>query len=424
MENSKKTLNLVYDNWNEETNLPIGNGSWDAANLIRHFLDDSLKYNKFELKNCKLKDVYENKNEKYYYFFTHGRDELSQILKLKLNGDTKLPFDIDILNCLKECPNFYFVYITEHEPDSETGFRMLREFIFYNKLNENQFYVINNNAKLDEYKIKYKSEINVHSLQFISHSSTKVLDYVGGCNFISKKTGKFAMLFNKSPRTQRASLLCLLMKNGLLNQMNWSFVPTYNVKIDKSYFKDLLNDDDINNIEFEIEKFSKLDIKVSDFEEEKNWFKKHEQPNMIGLPRIMTIPEYPKNYENSYINIVTESMYSKKYNVIHISEKSFRPFYYYQIPLILSSEGHIKKMRERYGLDFFDDIIDHSYDSIKNDRDRIFAFVKEIERVFENKNEIIEFYKNNQERFEDNKRKVIKNLDLVNDDYEYFKSLI
>jgi hypothetical protein len=81
-------------------------------------------------------------------------------------------------------------------------------------------------------------------------------------------------------------------------------------------------------------------------------------------------------------------------------------------------------MKERYGLDFFDDIIDHSYDDIKNDRDRIFAFVKEIERVFQNKPQIIEFYKNNQERFEDNKRKIIKNLDLVNEDYEFFKNLI
>ena len=245
MENNSKILNLVYDKWDDETKLPIPNGSWDASNLIKHFIDDSFKNKKFEFKKCRLKDVYDNKDEKYYYFFTHGRDELSQILSKKIKRETKLPFDTDILDCLRKCSNFYFVYITEHEPDDENGFRMLREFIFYHKLNENQFYVINNNAKLDEYKIKYKSNINVHSLQFIPHSSTKVLDYVGGCEFVPKKTGKFAMLFNKSPRTQRASLLCLLMKNGLLNQMNWSFVPTYDVKIDKWYFKDLLNDDDI-----------------------------------------------------------------------------------------------------------------------------------------------------------------------------------
>ena len=41
MENNTKTLNLVYDKWDDDTNRPIGNGSWDASNLIHHFLDDS-----------------------------------------------------------------------------------------------------------------------------------------------------------------------------------------------------------------------------------------------------------------------------------------------------------------------------------------------------------------------------------------------
>ena len=42
----------------------------------------------------------------------------------------------------------------------------------------------------------------------------------------------------------------------------------------------------------------------------------------------------------------------------------------------------------------------------------------------QNKDQIIEFYVNNKERFEDNKRKIVKILDLVNDDYEFFKNLI
>lgn len=424
MENKNNTLNLVYNRWDINKKKPLPNGTWDASNLIKHFIDDSFKYNKFELKNCNLQDVYDNKNQKYYYFYTHGHDELSQILSKKLDEDTKLPFDVELLICLRECSNFYFVYITEHEPDNENGFRMLQEFIIYNKLNENQFYIINNNAKLDEYKIKYNSKINIHSLQFIPHSSTKVLDFVGGCKFVPEKDGKFAMTFNKSPRNHRASLICLLLKNNLLNEINWSFVPTYDVKIDRSYFKDLLTENDIDDIQSEIINFSNFEIKVSDYETEKNWFSKYQEPNMDGLPKIMTIPEYPKNYENSYINIITESKFLKKFNVIHISEKSFRPFYYYQIPLIMATEGHVKKMKERYDFDFFDDIINHSYDNIKNDRDRLYEIVKEIKRIFTNKNKIIEFYKNNQQRFEDNKQKVIKNLDLVNDDYEFFKNLI
>ena len=51
MGNNTKTLNLVYDKWDDDTKKPIPNGSWDASNLIHHFIKDTFVYNKFELKN-------------------------------------------------------------------------------------------------------------------------------------------------------------------------------------------------------------------------------------------------------------------------------------------------------------------------------------------------------------------------------------
>ena len=47
MENNTKKLNLVYDKWDDNTKKPMPNGSWDASNLISHFINDSFKYNKF-----------------------------------------------------------------------------------------------------------------------------------------------------------------------------------------------------------------------------------------------------------------------------------------------------------------------------------------------------------------------------------------
>jgi hypothetical protein len=110
-------------------------------------------------------------------------------------------------------------------------------------------------------------------------------------------------------------------------------------------------------------------------------------------------------------------------NVIHITEKSIRPFYFYQIPLIVATTNHVQTLRERFNLDMFDDIIDHSYDSEQDDKKRIFILAKEIKRINENKESIIEFYQNNQERFEENKRKILQIL-ADRKDYFYFKSLI
>ena len=81
-------------------------------------------------------------------------------------------------------------------------------------------------------------------------------------------------------------------------------------------------------------------------------------------------------------------------------------------------------VKERYKLDFFDDIIDHSYDNEPNQRKRLDMFVNEIKRLNDNKESIITFYKNNKTRFENNKQKILNLLNVVNDDYLFFEKLI
>jgi hypothetical protein len=92
-----------------------------------------------------------------------------------------------------------------------------------------------------------------------------------------------------------------------------------------------------------------------------------------------------------------------------------------QFPLILASPNHITEIKRHYDFDWFDDIIDHSYDNIENDRDRIFAFVNEIKRINDNKEVFAQFYKNNRDRF-------IKNHEIAKNykntyDYNFFKGL-
>ena len=81
-------------------------------------------------------------------------------------------------------------------------------------------------------------------------------------------------------------------------------------------------------------------------------------------------------------------------------------------------------MKEKFGLDFYDDIINHSYDSHPNQRIRLEMFYNEIKRLSNMKTELIDFYKNNYERFEANKQKVMKILEIVDKDYYYFENLI
>ena len=86
----------------------------------------------------------------------------------------------------------------------------------------------------------------------------------------------------------------------------------------------------------------------------------------IVPPRLIVGSLQGNNYVTSLnnfrgdVNIVTESCYLE--DEIHITEKSMKPFYFYQFPLFLASYGHVKHLKERFGFDVFDDILNHSYD--------------------------------------------------------------
>jgi hypothetical protein len=430
-----KVFNIVYDKWDEEKGIPHPNLKLsfprlhmiDPDGLISHYQDDTSFTDKFKKKKCSFDEVIQNTNQKYYYIINHsGINAHEMFIDESDMRDLKIidPLDVQIKYFLNNYDNFYVMFLTEHEPDNEKSFRLINDYVIHNGINTKKIYIVNNNSKLNEYKLKYNSDINTYKLNFIPHSSTKVLVKVGGCEFIENKKGKFFMCFNKSPKVHRYSLLCLLKKQGLLEDVNWSLVPGWDCSPIDSYYDKLFNREEKKYYKDEIEYFYNVKIKRSEYEESKGWFNQFEEINTKGFPLWLHNPELMENYESSYVNIITESMFLDEDNNTHISEKSFKPLFYYQFPLILSSCGHIKKMKELYEFDFFDDIINHSYDIEPNQMRRLEMFVNEIKRLNNMKEEIINFYKNNKNRFEENKNKVINVLKVVDDDYKFFENLI
>ena len=427
-----KIFNLVYDVWDNDN--PIANLKikypWmqlsDPDNLILHYMDDTSYVDKFSKKKCKIEEIF-NSEENYYYIVDYGGNQLIELFVDERDGNNVViydPFDEGIKELFRTQKNLFLMFLTEHEPDCELSFKHLHNYLVENNIPREKVYVVNNNAKLNDYKVNFNSEINIHSLQFIPHSSTKVLVRMGGNEFIGDKKGKFFMCFNKSPKIHRYTLLCYLKRNNLLDDINWSLVPSWNSQPKGDFYKKIFNDDEIKEFSKEIEYFYNIDIKRSDYEIDKGWFNPYQDINITEFPIWLHIPELMENYESSYINIITESMFLDDINNIHISEKSFRPFFYYQFPLILSTSGHIKKMKDRYGFDFYEDIINHNYDGEPNQSVRLKMFVKEIKRLNGMKSQLIEYYKDNKDRFELNKQKVINVLDVVNVDYKFFESLI
>jgi UDPglucose 6-dehydrogenase len=427
----KKTFNLVYDVWDELTNTPIPNGKQyfsrdnvisDGISLLKHCIVQTQR-EEFTTKECRIDEVKRKPNENYYYVVNY-HEPTSFIVdyveefdgKFKLNSSKKELINSDIKQMLRDLPNFFILLITEHEPTNEIEFVKILKYFELNDINLDKVYCINNNSKLDEYKKKYDSQINVYKINFLLYCKIRDLKDAGGCYFQPEKHGKFFVTFNKSLKPHRVGLLNLLNKEGLLNDINWSFVPTEDKNFDSNFLNDVLEKDEIDEIFI-----NSLDYKLSDYERDIYTL---DENNKRQVSQTLTHIENFESYINSYVNITTESAFDRQQNTIHISEKSFKPFFYFQYPIIVASQHHIKKMKELYGLDFFDDIIDHSYDNEPNHKKRLKIIIKEIKRINDNKDLFVEFYRNNQDRFEKNKQKTIGLLDFINEDYDFFKSLI
>jgi hypothetical protein len=91
-----------------------------------------------------------------------------------------------------------------------------------------------------------------------------------------------------------------------------------------------------------------------------------------------------KYYDTSLFDVTTETYFndSAEGNVplVFMTEKSYKPFNYGTIPILLSG-AHIVSTLRSLGYDMFDDLVDHSYDTILDHAQRFHAVHKEIIRL-------------------------------------------
>jgi len=73
-------------------------------------------------------------------------------------------------------------------------------------------------------------------------------------------------------------------------------------------------------------------------------------------------------YSKAMCTIVTETDYLFEHTQF-ATEKSWNSIFYGTIPIVVSCPGTVDIMRE-HGVDVYDDLVDHSYDEIKNNTDR------------------------------------------------------
>jgi hypothetical protein len=104
-------------------------------------------------------------------------------------------------------------------------------------------------------------------------------------------------------------------------------------------------------------------------------------------------------YQNSFVELVSESSFAAPGSLV--TEKFLNSVYGCNFPIVLGGVGIVAHLRS-IGFDLFDDIIDHSYDSIKNPVDRIVNAVENNRRLLLDADYIKQIWKHHQQRFENN----------------------
>ena len=73
--------------------------------------------------------------------------------------------------------------------------------------------------------------------------------------------------------------------------------------------------------------------------------------------------------------------------------------------------------------DFFDDLVNHGYDSEENHKYRMHKIQREILRLYKNRTTLPKFFEKNEDRFRKNREIIMKILNS-NEDLKFIKSLL
>ena len=397
-------FNLVFDNFDKDGN-PIPNG-WDNSKLGATLNDWNwiLKKSNLNQKFYSIDEV--TTDENFCYIVMYSSNNLKTIL-----DDTFIISDEAIECCKNKNLKIVFINFQEVNYEEFDALQQIVKYISDFELDADNFYYINNNSKLEEYRDILNTKIHTFTstwiFEFIAHKLFRDTESV----FKPNKEFLFSC-HNRLSRRHRIETLCFLKNNDILKNTDWSLIDNSRTLFEEINIGDLTGY--FSFVADEIEFFKNTGLKYSKFEIDKTDLLQMDGGHVINI-------NTADCFINCYVNIITETNFYL--SEIHASEKSFRAFYFMQLPIFVATHGHVEYLRKQFGFDMFDDLIDHSYDLEEDSQKRIKKVFEEIKRLNDNKKSVISFYKNNKDRFE-------KNLDLFqklykkNETMKFFKELL
>ena len=191
--------------------------------------------------------------------------------------------------------------------------------------------VLDKNFSSDRYWISLNRNARDHRLVFLSYLFGLELDQHGLISYLS--------IANINEKFE---------PDNFLDRIFWEFNEKGHERIRDVMFrgyKRFYSDSSLVRDEFEIYGESRINNNIANFER-----------------------ELRHKYRNSFLEIVTESSFASPGYML--TEKTRHAFVACNFPIFLFGQHGVEHLRD-IGFDVFDDIIDHSYDTIENPFDRI-----------------------------------------------------
>lgn len=208
---------------------------------------------------------------------------------------------------------------------------------------------------------------NIYSSTFLKFSCDEAIRTINNGKiiaYVSNIKKKDFLIFNRRWHWHRIMFLYNIFKNNINELFYISFSKTHlDTKLSftsviENFFKnkndEILDYDIVNTIEnslpliLDTQKFNEKSLMYEKFDNTKDF------------------------YLNSMIHIISESKFESE--VIHCTEKTFKPIIHKQPFIVLGPRGMLKKIKE-LGFKSFDNVWDESYDDIVDHEERLLKIV-------------------------------------------------
>jgi len=259
----------------------------------------------------------------------------------------------EFLELVKKLNNLNFYFLADHSTEAESVINELEKIDFLNKLKSvgipsSKILMAQNNSfdfesmitKIGNFQLK-----TFYFPHFLIATPYYMNQYVGEVhNHFQMPKSKDFLCLNRRVSTHKYNLLKRLWERDLLENTMWSWVATmFDDKLINEEFKNKNGLNRGNSIQLEGDVMYGSDLQFAD-------------------EYLYTIN--PMWYYSSKVDIVNETHLNKK-DVIHHTEKTFKPMYL-GMPFIANATKNHLHCLGKLGFKTFESVIDESYNSTSN----------------------------------------------------------